>query len=286
MNARSTAPMVAAVHDLSCIGRCALTVVIPTLAALGSQPCPLPTAVLSTHTGGYHNMAVRDLTDFMAQCLDHWQALNLRFDAVYSGYLASAVQADAVMRLIHWQRPAGALIVVDPVMGDEGELYASMPADMPAAMARLCREADLITPNLTEAALLTGRRYCDRPRSPAALCELLDALPGRSAVITSAPMEGGRWANACRDGRDYYLCPFDPAPAHYPGTGDLFASVVTGRMLAGERLPQAMDAATRFVRRAVLCSIALGGDVREGVQLERALQYVDDPPGESTLIAL
>ena len=157
-NQYTAAPSVAAVHDMSSVGRCALTVVIPALAAMGIQPIPLPTAVLSTHTGGYSGMATRDLTEYMDECIDQWKGLSLRLDAVYSGYLASVGQEETVRRLMQWQKKENdALLVVDPVMGDEGRMYSAIPADMPFYMRRLCNEADVITPNLTEAALMLMR---------------------------------------------------------------------------------------------------------------------------------
>ena len=182
------APSVAAVHDMSCVGRCALTVVIPALAAMGVQPVPLPTAVLSTHTGGYKNMAVRDLTDYIPECIDHWKTLDLKLDAIYSGYLASVEQADMVRSLITWQKKEnGALVIVDPVMGDEGKLYSAIPQNMPSYMKKLCDEADLITPNLTEASLMLNLPY---PQGSSLLTHapfLLPQSPGQSPACGRRP---------------------------------------------------------------------------------------------------
>jgi len=267
-------PTVAAVHDLSCVGRCALTVVIPVLAAMGIQPCPLPTAVLSTHTGGYRDIAMRDLTGFMEECVGHWRSLGLRFDAVYSGYLATVTQAETVLRLIEWQEESDdPLIVVDPVMGDDGKLYSSMPSDMPAEMCRLCAKADLITPNMTEVALLTGTPYDLTPRTPAQIEAMFSALDAKCAVVTSVPLPNGRWANVLkrRGERGYWQAAFEPVPVHYPGTGDLFTSVMTGALVLGASPQSAMARATRFVRSVVARSEQVGGEVRSGVQLESGL---------------
>jgi len=267
-------PAVAAVHDLSCIGRCALTVVIPVLAAMGIQPCPLPTAVLSTHTGGYRDIAMRDLTGFMEECAGHWRSLGLRFDAVYSGYLATVAQAETVLRLIEWQEESGdPLIVVDPVMGDDGKLYASMPPDMPAEMRCLCAKADLITPNMTEAALLTGAPYDLAPRAPGQIEAMFFSLDAKCAVITSVPLLNNRWANVLkrRGERGYWQAAFEPVPVHYPGTGDLFTSVMTGALVQGASPQSAMARATRFVRSVVARSERSGGEIRAGVQLEAGL---------------
>lgn len=282
---KQSAPSVVAVHDLSCVGRCALTVVIPTLAAMGVQPIPLPTAVLSTHTGGYDGIATRDLTDFMPECLAHWRRLGMRFDAVYSGYLASADQVETVLDLIDWQRREGRpLVAVDPVMGDEGELYSGIDRDMPRRMHALCEQADLITPNMTEAALLLEEPYSLRERTPAEVQEMLEGLPGRCVVITSIPVKGVGWANVCRDGgeRGFWLAPYRPVAAHYPGTGDLFATIMVGEMLRGAPAPQAMRRAADFVCGVLKESCAVGGQVRFGVQLEKCLcawrDGTDEPP--------
>jgi len=271
------APTVAAVHDLSCVGRCALTVVIPALAAMGAQPVPLPTAVLSTHTGGYTNMAVRDLTDFLPECIEHWKNLNLKMDAVYSGYLASVEQVDVVRGLIEWQKKEnGALAVVDPVMGDEGKMYSAMPKDMPRYMKALCDEADLITPNLTEAALMLDMTY---PKGAVSMDQLRGMLSGFGAkvtMITSVTLEDGRHANVChvKETGETVLCAYRRIPAHYPGTGDLFASVLTGCMVKGEKPVEAMRRATAFLERTIEDSWKAQTEVRAGVQLERALKYL------------
>lgn len=273
------APSVAAVHDLSCVGRCALTVVIPALAAMGVQPVPLPTAVLSTHTGGYRNMAVRDLTGFIPECIDHWKSLNLKLDAVYSGYLAGVEQVEMVRDLIAWQKEASdALIVVDPVMGDEGKLYSAIPRDMPVFMKALCDEADLITPNLTEASLMLNLPY---PAAPMTMDELRPMLTGFGAkitMITSVVLNDGRHANVChiRETGESFLCAYKRIPAHYPGTGDLFTSVLTGYLTRREQPGEAMRKATAFLEKTIADTYCAHTEVRAGVQLELALAYLLD----------
>ncbi len=276
------APLVAAVHDLSSVGRCALTVVIPTLAAMGVQPIPLPTAVLSTHTGGYTDMASRDLTDFMEECLVHWRSLGLKLDAVYSGYLASVEQEETVRALIHWQRAEhNTLAIVDPAMGDDGELYSAVPKDMPAYMRSLCNEADLITPNLTEAALMLNLPY---PKGAVSMDELLPMLTGFEAkitILTSVTMEDGQHANVCyvRETGEMLRCVYRRIPEHYPGTGDLFTSVLTGYLMKGEDPGRAMCRATAFLEKVIEETWHLQTEVRAGVQLEKALKYlVNDEP--------
>jgi len=281
-NQYTAAPAVAAVHDLSCVGRCALTVVIPALAAMGIQPVPLPTAVLSTHTGGYSGMASRDLTGFMGECIAHWKRLGLRLDAVYSGYLASVEQEEIVRTLMEWQKSEyGTLLVVDPVMGDEGRMYSAIPAGMPAYMLRLCNEADVITPNLTEAAMMLGVSYPEGAVKRETLKKMLDGFEAGVTIITSVPLEDGRYVNVCRirESGETLLCPYRRIPEHYPGTGDLFTSVLTGYMAKGMDSAQAMRHATAFLERVIDYTWHVQSEVRSGVQLEKGLVWLADEKG-------
>jgi len=270
---------VIAVHDLTCVGRCALTLVLPTLAAMGVQPVPLPTAVLSAHTG-FSDVAVRHLDDFMSACIAHWKRLDLAADAVYSGYLADLGQVDLVQDVIDWQRAAhGALAVVDPAMGDNGRLYSGVPRGMPAAMKRLCDGADVITPNLTEAALMLGAPYVDGPMSDEALFRLLDGFSAGHVVITSAMLEDGTHANLCRARGEagFWVCPYRRVGAAFHGTGDLFASVLTGALMQGDELKTGVQRAGDFVCRVIETSVACGVEERSGVQLEIALKQLLTP---------
>ena len=266
----------AVIHDLSGVGRCALTVVLPVLSAMGIQACPVPTAVLSTHTGGFDNMASVDLTDLMGDYLAHWRSLGLRFDAVYSGYLANCAQADHVMRLM---RENGGLNVVDPVMGDEGEIYSALPEAIVEEMRRLCSGADVITPNLTEAALLLGESYTEAPRTDGQIEYMLRGLSklgAKRVVLTGVPKADGRMANAymTQGDRMHGEIAFERLGVQYPGTGDLFASVLTGAMVQGAELSKAVERAAEFVYRAIEVTIPVKTEPRMGVQFEKILHVL------------
>ena len=267
----SPAKTVAAIHDLSGVGRCALTVVLPVLSAMGAQACPVPTAILSAHTA-FDGIAALDLTDFLPRFLDHWNRLGLRFDCVYAGYLASPGQVQIVADFLDGQQAA--MRVLDPVMGDDGQLYTGMAASMPETWRNLVSRSDVITPNLTEYALLAKEEFSLRPRTEREakrmLRNLLDMGAG-SAVITSLPMPGGPANAYMRADRALGLCPYERLPAHYPGTGDLFASVLTGALVAGETLERAVARATDFSSRAVARSMETGVPVQYGVDLEPLL---------------
>jgi pyridoxine kinase len=151
---------IAAIHDISCVGRCSLTVALPILSAAGIDTGILPTAVLSTHTGGFENFTYRDLTEDITPIASHWKSLDLKFDALYSGFLGSYEQIDLVSNLFELFKDQDTLILVDPVMADNGEFYSVYSPEMAKGMARLCQKADIIVPNLTEAAFMLDEPYC------------------------------------------------------------------------------------------------------------------------------
>jgi len=159
----SVSKKVVAIHDLSGFGRCSLTVIIPILSAMGIQVCPVPTAILSTHTGGFDNMVFKDLTDYISLCYQHYKSLNLEFDAIYSGFLASSAQIDCCFEFFRGSEGdagfSNALKIVDPVMGDNGKPYKTYTKELCSRMNELVSIADIITPNLTEAAILLDEDY-------------------------------------------------------------------------------------------------------------------------------
>lgn len=279
---RNPVMRVAAIHDLSGFGRTSLTVAIPVLSAMGIQVCPLPTAVLSTHTSGFSDFTFVDLSASVDRSLDHWEALGLSFDAVYSGFLGSPGQVESVMRCIDRCRTPDGLAVVDPVLGDHGVLEPTMGEEMIFAMRRLIRHADLITPNLTEAAFLLGEEY------PAAIsnetvCEWLVRLTDfgpETAIITSVPTTRPHVSSVVafsRTPKRFWKVDCNWLPAHYPGTGDTFTSVLTGSLLAGDSLPVAMDRAVQFVTTAIRTSFGYDLPGREGILLERVLDTLRAP---------
>lgn len=262
---------VAAVHDISGIGRCALTVAIPVISAMGAQVCPAPTACLSAHTGfaATRRIETIDLTDFLGRMLDAWLETGESFDCIYTGYLGSPAQAEIIARFMDAQPQA--LKLVDPVMGDDGALYSGITSEMARAMQAICRRATLITPNMTEYACLTGEKYSMHERSPAEIERMLDRLDSESAVITSVPCDGGL-VNACRDrtGKKSIMA-FRRMSRHYPGTGDLFASVVCGSLMQGDALERAVLRAADYVSRTIELSMDIDLDGNYGVQLEKTL---------------
>lgn len=282
MSTNARLPRVAALHDLSCFGRCALTVVLPTLAAMGVQPIPLPTALLSTHTGGFTDLYFDDLTPEMEKISAHWQRLGLDFDALYIGFLGSAAQIGVVEQFITDFR-RDALVLIDPVMGDDGELYSTYTPEMVDRVRELCAHADLITPNLTEACMLVGEPWRDTTAMTEEearcwgdeLVSRLRALGAGAVVLTGLPHHDAiSVAGAIGEEKFFFTHP--RIPAGYPGTGDLFSSVLLGRLLEKNKLDcaslkEAADDAARFTARAIARTLEAGTPVRDGVLFEALL---------------
>jgi pyridoxine kinase len=272
----------AAIHDLSGIGRVSLTSVIPILSSMGIQVCPLPTAVLSSHTQ-YPDFYKVDLTEHLRPFIKHWQDLGLEFDAVYSGYLASAAQVEIVEYLIDSFYKKGMMVVVDPVMGDNGSRYASLGMDLVSEMQRLIEKADVITPNLTEAALLLGEKYIetiDQETVKEWLMRLSEKGPS-TVVITSVPeLPKNKTTSVMayeKRTKRFWKVSCHYLPANYPGTGDSFTSALTGSLLQGDSLPIALDRSVQFISYGVRATFGHNYDTREGIMLERILKNLDNP---------
>ncbi len=282
MEPRNPVPRVAAIHDLSGFGRSSLTTVIPVLSAMGVQASPLPTALLSTQTSGFGDYFFMDLTDEMIKIVSHWKKLEIKFDAVYSGFLGSSRQVDIVSEFTESFRHEGQIIVVDPVMGDDGKTYGPYGKEMINAMKKLIKKADIITPNFTEACLLLENDY--RTEIEISLLKewmmkLSDQGPEK-VVFTSVPVSDKSrsfvfaydrsfntfWKVSCR-----YI------PAAYPGIGDIFTSVLTGALLQGDSLPIALDRAVQFVSLAIRSTFGYSTPGREGVMFEKVLYSLMTP---------
>lgn len=270
-------PRVAAIHDLSGFGRCSLSVILPTLSAMKVQVCPVVTAVFSTHTGGLGEVVFRDLTDYLTPTLEHYKRLKLEFECVYSGFLGSLEQIDHCLE--YYAAYPDALAVVDPVMGDHGRPYRTYTPEMCRRMKELAAVADLITPNLTEASILLGEEYLSAPLrqfEAKRLVARLSELGPRLVTVTGVEMADGTISNLGydRDRGDYWRVDCNYVPASYPGTGDIFASVMVGSLLNGDSLPMAIERATRFLEIAIRTTFSYGSDTRYGVMLESCLGWL------------
>ena len=266
-------PRIAAIHDLSCFGRCSLTIALPVLSAMGCQCCPLPTALLSAHTGFPGNTFL-DLAAEMGRIADHWAAMDLQFDAIYSGFLGSADQVDTVARFFDTFKKSDTAVIVDPVMGDHGTAYRTCTPELCRGMRVLAENSDVITPNLTEAALLLDRPYEEIRQADAYEVVRRLSLGGRrSVVLTGYSSESGQTGALCfdRDSGESKAVQTPREPQDFSGTGDLFASVLAGGVAKGVPLFQAAQAAADFVRDCIARTLAEGLTEQDGVDFEPLL---------------
>ncbi len=267
---------VAAIHDLSGMGRCSLTVILPAMSAMGIQVCPVPTAILSAHTGGFGEVEMRDLSDYLSPALSHYKRLGTEFDCVYSGFLASTGQIDSCLEF--FSSYPRSFKVTDPVMADHGKPYKTCTPELRARMGELVCAADMITPNMTEALMLLGEEPELMPRSSSQIKSLLVRLSekGPHTVVITGVFSGSGYYNAGYDRgtNRFWKVPYEQVNVNYPGTGDAFASVLTGSLLRGDSLPIAMNRATAFLELAIKTTYSYAAPPREGIMLERCLDFL------------
>ena len=267
---------IAAIHDLSGLGKCSLTVALPVISATGVECACIPTAVLSTHTGEFTGWTFRDLSDDMLPIARHWQREGVRIDGIYSGYLASPEQAELLAQTIDCIAAPDTLVIVDPVMADNGIYYSQIDERMCAAFRRLLSRADVITPNITEAALLAGLPYEPGTHSDAYLAQLFRALGALGAGVVTVtgvrpqPDVIGNVACDCCTGEMY--ASMRPAhPGLFYGTGDVFASALAGLLVRGAPLSDALETATALTDESICRSLWRDTPRHFGVDFEGAL---------------
>lgn len=268
-----------AIHDISGVGKCSLTVALPVLSCCGVETSVMPTAVLSTHTGGFTGFTYRDLTDDLLPMAKHWKQVGCHFQSLYSGFLGSAGQIGLVEEIFDWFREKDTLIMVDPVMGDGGKLYQTYTQEMADGMGRLCRKADIVVPNMTEACHLLEREYDPGPYTREQVEEILHGLcklGPKMAVLTGVWLKVGSLGTACYDSRTGRMELFltDRIEGFYHGTGDLFASALLGGLLNGAQLETACEIATEFTWRTIETTFEKSQDHRFGPKFETHLPWL------------
>ena len=275
---------VAAIHDISCFGKCSLTVALPILSAAGIETSVIPTAVLSTHTGGFTGFTYRDLTEDILPVVSHWQTLPITFDALYTGFLGSFQQIDLMIDVFRRLKTKDTLVLVDPVMADHGQLYKIFPANFPEGMKKLCAVADCIVPNMTEAALLLGEPYAEGPYTQAyieSLVKRLSDLGPERVVLTGVYFEETRLGAAAYDARTGQLDFLfgERIDGMYHGTGDVFASALLSGLLHNRSLSEATQLAVDFTVGSIARTKAAGTDIRFGVNFEEGIPMLVDRLG-------
>lgn len=251
-------PRILTIQDISCAGQCSLTVALPILSACGGEACPLPTAVLSTHTGGLGKPHIRDLTEDMPPVVSHWAQAGIRFDAISCGYLGSVAQVEHVSGLFDTLAAPGCVKIIDPAMADHGKLYAGFDGDFVEHMKTFCARADWLLPNITEACLLTGTVYrTDYDRNWAEeLLEKLSRLGCRGIVLTGVSFEPTTTGVMVWEQGNCTYYAHERLAGSCHGTGDIFAAVFTGALTRGKTAEAAVQIAADYTLSCMKLTLA------------------------------
>lgn len=270
---------VLAINDISCVGKCSLTVALPIISASGVTCDILPTAILSTHTGGFTGYTFRDLSEDIPAIFAQWKALGLQYDIIISGYLGSIDQIDMVKSAKRDFLKKGGLMIVDPVMGDNGALYSHFDQKFVEEMKGLCRTADVIVPNLTEACYLTGTAYASVTEKdyPAILEKLKKLCPRPS--ITGCDIFGTNGVESCvfytdEQGKDKHYAT-EKIEGAFHGAGDVYASALVGCLARGVDTDTAVKISAEFTTNSIRQTKSDGTEARYGLNSEsQMLSYL------------
>ena len=260
------------IQDISCVGQCSLTVALPILSACGMETCILPSAVLSTHTAGFSGFTFRDLTDDMPAIQEHWKKENIKFKAIYTGYLGSIKQIGYVRDILKTMGTDDCVRIVDPAMADNGQLYSIFNQDYVEAMKFLCTEADILVPNITEACFLTDEEYKET-YDEGYICNLVEklkALGAKTVVLTGVSYESGKTGVVVYENGKMEYYKHDKIAKGSHGTGDIYASAFVGALMNDKSVYEAAKIAADYT---VKCIINTQGDADHwyGAKFETAL---------------
>jgi len=238
------------IQDISCVGQCSMTVALPILSACGHETCVLPTALLSTHTGGFGTPVVVHFDAALDGIVRHWRRNGICFDAVLVGYLGSAAAVKSAAELLDTLLSPGGICIVDPAMADNGKLYSGFEDAYVREIKALCRKADILLPNVTEAALLSGVPYREK-LDEAYAAQLLVGLDHPCVVLTGVGYDGATTGVLLKEGERVRRYSHDRIGAGCHGTGDIFAACFTGALMGGKERYEAVRIAAEFTRRCV-----------------------------------
>ena len=278
---------VAAIHDISGIGKCSLTAALPIISAAGIETAVMPTAVLSTHTGEMKGYTYRDLTEDLVPFANHWSSLGIEFNGIYSGFLGSVEQVDIVCEFINKFRTKNTVVIVDPAMADGGKMYKTFDTSFAKEMTALCKKADILIPNITEAAFLLDKEYREAPHTKEYIETLLSGLLkfGTSMVVLTGVSFNDNeigCAVICKEDGIIKYYSTKKYPGIYYGTGDVFASALTGAYLHGLTIFESAEIALKFTCEAIRRTYEAGTDPRLGVNFEQGLaEYISFIGGKS-----
>ncbi len=265
------------VQDISCVGKCSLTVALPIISAMGVEAAILPTAVLSTHTM-FQNFTCKDLTDQVEPIAEHWKKENFKFDAVYTGYLGSFEQIDLMKRFFDDFKTDSNILFVDPAMADNGKLYPAFDEAFAKHMGTLCAKADIIVPNITEACFMTGTEYkteYDKSYVEELLIKLCD-LGAKISILTGVSFAEGKTGvmGYDKEKKEFSYYEHDKLPVSYHGTGDIFSSTCVGAMMNGLNWKEAVKVAADYTSECIRLTLEDPAKPWYGVNFEEAIPYL------------
>lgn len=271
------------IQDISCVGKCSLTVALPIISAMGVEAAIIPTAVLSTHTM-FSGFTVKDLTSEIKPISEHWKKEGFKFDGIYTGYLGSFEQIDLMKEFFADFKTEDNIILVDPAMADNGKLYPTFDESYAKYMATLCEKADMIVPNVTEACFMLGKEYKEK-YDEAYVKELLAGLSelgAKISVLTGVGFEDGKTGVMGYDrvNDEYFYFEQPKLPCSYHGTGDIFSSTCMGAMMCGLDWKKALTVAAKYTAECIRITFETPGSNTYGVDFERAVPYLLELLGE------
>lgn len=238
------------IQDISCVGQCSMTVALPVLSACGHEVCILPSAVLSTHTGGFQSPVVQDLTDRMPDMAAHWAREGISFDVIYTGYLGSNRAVEYARQIMDTMLAPGGMVIVDPAMADHGKLYKGLDESYASEMEKLCRRADVVLPNVTEAAMMAGLPYRETLEE-AYVRQLLERLDFADVLMTGVGFSPEQTGFALKSDGEVVFRHHNRVPKSYHGTGDLFAAAFVGALASGNPLARSGEIASEFTLKSI-----------------------------------
>ncbi len=276
-----TMKRIVTIQDISCFGKCSLTVALPIISAMGIEACCIPTAVLSTHTGGFTGYTYRDLTHDIPEISKHWKSIDLQFDAVYTGYLGSFEQIKIVSDFFDAFKTENNLLIVDPVMGDKGKFYAGFTNDFALEMKKLCQKADVILPNLTEASLLLGEEYIGDGYDENVIKDMLvrlSKLGSKIVVLTGVSFDKNSQGVMSYNSETGEFSSYfnDNIPGYFHSTGDVFSSTLSGALVKGFDMGMAVKIAVDFTVDCIKNTIGSEKEHWYGVKFEECLPKLID----------
>ena len=265
------------IQDISCVGKCSLTVALPIISAMGVETAIIPTAVLSTHTM-FQRFTCKDLTDQIKPITEHWKSENIGFEAIYTGYLGSFEQIDLMKEMFDTFKTDSNIVFVDPAMADNGQLYPAFDEAFAKHMATLCAKADVIVPNITEASFMTGMEYKERYDEAYVkeMLQKLSALGAKISILTGVSFEEGKTGvmgyDSAKD--EYYYYCHEKLPVSYHGTGDIFSSTCIGAMVNGLSWQEAVQVAADYTAECIRLTLADPSKPWYGVNFEQAIPFL------------